>query len=853
MMKKFRPASACWCAACLAVVLAATAAFPRTLEIPSEEVERVEAEAEEIRAIADQIDVDFSNPQAMLESFEGMARTDMAEASGLGWTRDAVWGMELSGSWSASIEGTGRIIHWDMRELSGTQILHTQLEDGRREAPLLLGVIAPKTVGVHDDTGDGNVGIDAVDNHYFEDERVFGYARDGESLSTPGFAGLDDIVEEFEQTRFEGTRIQVLEAAEDEDGDTGWRLRWTALLQEQDQFGNPTGMSSRARGWMCDAASYDDDPEACEREAFEVVDVSPPPNRENVNPELEHIEVTFTHPADLDSLAEGAELFTKHVGGARIDLEGAWERAGQSTYRFVLEEPLRDGVQYDIHLPGEATAADPVEARDTDEALYASKDWSFTTLLNLVEQDIDQYLDGNWSYYAGRFLSRGEPVVIDGFQVLENIPMTAGKPAMSRVRLDWEPHDDIKDAYQPDSFEMTIELTPEHSVVRGQKDIALSEGEDGPVTRIFRQDEFSDEEIRVAHHSINAFGWTPQRGDDNELSVTLAPENPYPHPLPEAEYTARQGVEIWDEDPGDLKFHYAVMDLKGWDDDITRPWNRPRPFSDIMSLFDSDGSVPDEVYSKIDRVVGRVETYVPQFMPYLGARGMDTGFRGDRKDISLSLFADPVRGLRAGVRLGDACSIVELHSTGSSDGKCLANSIGASAYMVWLQNKYKELIDPEDFFVLFVPQGFLGPGSVGHAPMFRDKGVHSGMHDFRARSIIVEIDYDNDPETRYSSDELALTVLHEFTHMLGLNHNPGHSGDVPDSTGYFHDGIEGFRMDPDGLGGRNKSTVEGNEESRDTLLPLMWPSISPSRDIMTAPEEYEKLQDAIAAGRTLSQ
>ena len=820
----------------------------QTVTVPEEQLEGLQREAEEIRDM-EIPEIDFSNPAGMVETIEEFAGSDMVEDMGLGWKRDVVWEMDISGSWGETVSGEGEIVHWRLNEPGA--VINAQLRDEQREAPLMVGLVADEAVGTHVEGGGADVGIGTIDNHFFESDRILGHVRDSGRMRAPGFAPLEDMVDEFVQTLFRNSRIEVIEAGETDDGSEGWHIRWTATLEEEDQSGNPTGRVASVRGWLCDTASYDDDPEACEREAFEVVDVSPPPDRENVNPEIEHIEVTFTHPADIDSLEAGADLYTKHSWGSRFDLEGEWERSGEQTYRFILDEPLRDGVQYDIRLPGEdAETAEPVTARDTDETLHASMDWSFTTLLNLGDREIELVQDG---YNGFRLIRFTDPVAIDAYQVLENVSLTAGKPAMSRIRLDWEPHYGIKEAYQADSFEMTIDITPEHSLIRGQKDIAPREGEDGLVTRIFRREGFGYNEIRAAHHTINAFGWTPQGVDEPDLSVTLAPEDPYPEPLPEAEYTARQDIEIWNEDPGDLNFHYAVMDLKGWSESSTTPWNRPMPFHDVRSLFDPDGSVPQGVYNKIDRVVRRVESYVPQYMPYIGARGMDTGFRGDRMDISMSLFSDPVRGLRAGVRVGDACSAVEVTSIGSSSGQCLANSIALSAYMVWLQNKHRELIDPEDFFVLFVPQGILGPGAVGTAPMFKNEGVYSGMKDFRARSVIVEIDYSNDPEESHSTDELALTVMHEFAHTLGLGHNPGYAGDVPAIEGYYHDRIEGFRMDSGGMSGRNKSSVEGNEESPDILAPLMWPSIRPSRDIMTAPEEYEQLQDAIAAGRTLSQ
>lgn len=831
----------CFCSAVGALALAGLPAAARTLEIPAAEVERVEAQAEEIRAIADQIRVDFSSPQAMLESFEGMARTDMAEASGFGWTRDAAWGMEISGSWSASLEGSGKIIHWDMRDAGGGEILHAQLEDAGREAPVLLGVIAPVAKGVHYQTGSGDVGLDTIDNHFFEPDRVFGHARDAGRMRMPGFEGLDDMVEEFDQTRFKNARITVMDAGPDEEGAKRWVVHWTATLEEQDRVGDPTGRVGQVRGWMCDAHTHRNDPDACEPDdRFEVVDLSPPRHRENVSPALEHVEVTFSERADMDSLEQGFEVYTRSALGDRDALAGNWERVGDTTYRYILDEELLSGVHYVGFLQGDDGTAEPVRAVGTDAPLENSVEWRFTTLLDLSEQGSRIHRAG---YTGGPFEPDEFTMAVDVYQVVMNPELTRNKPAMSRTRFDWEKQGGIDAEYQPDSFEMVVDITPAHSLIRGQKGLEARSTDAGPVTRIYRSEEFDFNQVRAAHDTINAFGWNADT-DHSELEVTLEPHDPYPEPFEDAEVSATQPLEYWSEDPGDLTIHYAALDVGDWLTDEAEPLTRHYALQFADSLFEADG-LPERVDAQMQRVVAGIEDYIPQFMPYSGAVGRDTGLRPGRRDLLRAQLADLERGLKAALFHRDACSARTMHVI----DECVSNAIVLGAYMSWIQNQQADQIDPNDIFVIFVPRGVLGPGVIGMDLMLDDSPLYRGGTDLVARSVIVEVGYDTASQVELSDDRIAFTAVHEIAHSLGLHHNPGEAGEVGSIDGYKHPGVEAFRLDHDGMGGFNKSANEGNAERPGVLGPLMWPNSRPSSDIMTSLDEYERLQQGIAAGR----
>ena len=92
-------------------------------------------------------------------------------------------------------------------------------------------------------------------------------------------------------------------------------------------------------------------------------------------------------------------------------------------------------------------------------------------------------------------------------------------------------------------------------------------------------------------------------------------------------------------------------------------------------------------------------------------------------------------------------------------------------------------------------------------------------------------------------------VVHEMGHVLGLDHVP--TVDDPERSDFkslrnggatfWFGGIEGFRMEPSGLAGYNKSSVEGNEESA-SLVPLMAPMTMDREQAFIARHQYLLMQ-----------
>ena len=814
-------------AASILALLPAVAAG-QTITVPEEEFEDLQEEIDEFRGM-EMPEIDFSSPAGMLETFEAFAGSDMVEAMGLGWKRDVVWEMDISGSWSETVSGQGEIVHWRAGEDGA--ILNAQLRDGRREAPLIVGVMADGVIGTHYQDGNPDVGIGTIDNHFFEPDRIFGHARDSESMRAPGFSGLEEIVDEYDQTMFYGSRIEVLEAGETDDGSESWHIRWTSTLQEEDQFGNPTGRMASVRGWLCDAASYEDDPEACRREDFDLLAKRPADERTNVNPEDPGIVLTFTQPADIASLDEHFGLFTRDQQGQSVIVDGEWSREGEAEYHFIPDEPLRPGVRYNAHIRSGEAPDQAVRAADAGQPLDASVAWEFTTLLNLAEQGVGAAFEG------GPDAGDDHPLSVDVYQVAINPRLTRDKPALSRIRAAWEKHEDIHPAYQPDSFEMAIDITPEHGHIVGQDDGLAWSGQQGRVVELIHQNEFDDWDAKAMRHTINAFGWRPQ-GEHSQIEVTLEPEDPYPEQLEEAVTTAVRDLRHWGHDPGDLRFFFSMLDVGDWGSPETEALT-PINWVTLWDKLHDGHNIPDDIESKVAETVHLVEQYIPQFMPHRAGRGAPTNMVGNEGDLFISKVRDPRFAMNDLLHAADGCHDWDIHPF---VGACISNTSVIAAYLRLLQSRLGDGLDREDFVVLFVPDGTLGPGTAGVELTIDSAWAFEGFTDLKSRAVIVEV------QENLSAEELAVVVVHEMAHGYGLHHNPGHAEEVGPISGYVHESIEGFRMDHTGRGGHNKSAIEGNEEEAGTLAPLMWPLANPSRRLMTTPDELRKLQDGIEAG-----
>ena len=589
-------------------------AAQRTIEIPEEHIKALPG-IEQMPV--PQFDFDLSSPEGLFGSLEQLLSTDWTGTlpevviretlGGLPFRAQApvVWEMRATGSWNETLSGGGTLNVLDQTVTGAAQgsQFHAQLETDSRDWPLQLFAFvpgaAPEVVRVEfSGTGDGRpgggTGIGAIANHLFERQRVLGHATP-QGMTARGFdETIDaDFAGDYLYTEVQGGRIRVDRAG------NGYRIRFSATVREFRRNGHqPTGQTARLSGWICEAAAYAKDPDACAFEELEIIDYTPPTLRANVNPEHPAVTVSFNTPVDIASLAENFVLYTVDADGQPMEVAGEWrtsprpgawreaaaERVGRFVqmaqvaqmapqsdravcsernrtglalhtspnfdhyddpreYAFHPDQPLRSGTRYEAILLG---GEDGVRALDGDSFLEQGHRWVFNTLLQMAAQPpVDQ----------------DHPLRLRVFQTVRDPALVTDKPALTRLTPDWQPHDDIAADWQAESFEFELVLSEYHPRVVAQG---------GTLARVNRfarlepQDAFTAEDRRHARNTVNFFGWLPQHDSADRLEVVACPNDPFPHAMPAAEIRQSHRIEIWDHDPGDLDFYYVIAEVGVW-------------------------------------------------------------------------------------------------------------------------------------------------------------------------------------------------------------------------------------------------------------------------------------------------
>lgn len=893
-----------------AAAIAGSNAFAQqTIEIPREQ----------IQALPDlpipRFEPDLSSPEGLFRSIEELSRMDWTNSlpeavleqilgtSPFRAHKQVVWEIQAVGSWRETMGGTGSMNVLDQGALgfgAGVQI-HATLDTDARDAPFNLFVAVPDDNPAaswveFSETGDGHpgggTGFGQLSNHMFERDRTIGFATpDGMGARNFSDTSDADFSGEFLYTVVNGGRIRV------DTRESTTRLAFVIKVDEYSRRGNRrTGRTATLRGWICEAAAYAQDPDSCSYDELEIIDHTPPVARNNVNPAYPAVTVTFNDPVDLASLARNFTLFTRASDGSRLEVQGEWSTsaelgawrklAGEASaafspdtghamcsdinlgpianhdlalgeghpdpreYMFHPSQPLRSGTIYEAQVTG---GEDGVRASSHDAYLEQDHIWRFSTLLDMDAQPP---------------AADAPSLDLHVFQTVRNPALVVDKPAMSRIYVDWQPHADIANDYQPDQFEFELALSQYHPRVVAQRGLRPD------LNRILwleRQDAFDDEDRRHARHTVNAFGWMPQRGLPDTLDVAACPHAPFPFFSPNAIAVQQRPIAIWDHDPGRLNLHYVVPEFGPWGMSGIEflalwgeLWDQVSDFAktvsgavfrdglspigmgisavtgtmsevsalsrDIAATLDtiSPGPTPADQLL-IQQTMQYAQEYVPQFLPYHAATARPLNFGVSIQDIIWPLISDPKAGLN--VYSGFAFTEEYAH----------LQRMVIAAYVRLLQASERDRIASDDVVVVVLPKSLVAQGE---ALSEMDFSLMKGWRDYRSRVVIITID----SMRPLDSDTLAEALLHEIGHVLSLRHNPGEAPEllngplIPDMT------IEGFRMNPPGLAGWNKSATEGNEQSTEPLVSLMWPIALPSRKVMLNPLEYAMTQRDIQRG-----
>ncbi|MEI4264156.1 Ig-like domain-containing protein [Roseovarius sp. D0-M9] len=826
-----------------------------TLEIPEAEFEEIEnykpiplpdPSGGPVNQMFEYMELDMTGtmPEAVLEEMLGATPYDFV---------DVVWGMEVTGDWSEQMTGEGTLQVNDFTEgrgaspqvdperFTGKQGFHmynARLQTGGDHVFTLSAAFPPEEGGVA--LGTELDGVKSVFEvtwlcHMFE----------------PGRTGCVDGADEYFETDLPSlNKMHIQRRSGSYKIDFAARVRELRTHRDRGYImTEPTGRFADVRGWVCDRASWEEDPETCASpEPLQVTSNSPPHQRENVHLQTPRIEMTFNFPVDADDLDEHFSLTTRDIRGDPLEMTGRILQLSDTRFRFEPDYDLESGVIYEARIEG---GPDGVLGRDGEVMPSEAHWWRFTTLVDLENHGVPIE----------------EPVRNHVYQTVRDAPLVVNKPALQRIYVDWEPHDHIHKGWQPETFQAELEI---NVLDQGQWRLDPQAGGSvkGDVVRVVRsdlleQDGASDQIQRQARNTINVYGWTPdEQGGTSVIETRLTPHDPHPPSVAAQDVIAEREVQHWHTDPAPLVFRYTFLQVGSW-----------------------EGGVPEAEMQAALTMVRMAEEFAVQLMPVREAYGIDTGRDADRDDAKI--HRDFITGVFASIvqmaKLQDSTGVTDLtrwladnySRTGLSPeledypsedaegiaklGLWLAETPPSQfparvnlAMNEFLTSEMREVVNLEalkntilavrddiggyfsgnDILVVFYPPDFYQPG----------RTISQTPHTDGRHGVGMPVTLDRTPS------ELAEGLVHEFGHYFGLSHRPGNNADVDYPHWEFSEGgFDGFRMTSDGLSGHNKSSQEGNGEHFAILAPLMWPSVLERREVWLNKDEYMTLMRAFAS------
>lgn len=486
--------------------------------------------------------------------------------------------------------------------------------------------------------------------------------------------------------------------------------------------------------------------------------MEPAPDAESVDFDSAQVRVTLSEPFDPSSLDDGTfrlEYRLPDAAGAagvgtesyaRVD--GAIERTGDRSFRFVPEEPLLDGVFYRAVLEGGERG---VRGRGA-ETMEDDRTWRFSTL---VEPEV---------------------VRVAAFQAARNAPLVPGRTTLTRVYVEWEEKEEVHPDWQVVRFPARVEIE-----VDGGSVTAYPARD--PVS-VRRPDQFVAIDSVEARNSINFFGWEPSGpGGSSAIRAVVEPGGQERSP-PRRYESAPLELDHHKASPR-LTYEAQRLLVSSWEDGV------PAALADLTEQIARQGAEFTRQNFPVVDVSGFVGD-LPMREPFMLSRSQDGG---------LEVYAD-------------------LFGTAKRD-----QVLARQAHDLIARDTDADLI------LLFMPSEV-------------QEGPSGYTYDFPIRTVGVFVGGEIGPQTLQKK---VGTVAHEFGHAFGLEHRsscPRSEFQACLSRGKSgSDDIEGFRLDPDGSGGANKSKAEGNAEAPRThaVLSLMhWDGI-PAPALFVLNDQYAEL------------
>ncbi|WP_366655716.1 Ig-like domain-containing protein [Fodinicurvata sp. EGI_FJ10296] len=541
-----------------------------------------------------------------------------------------------------------------------------------------------------------------------------------------------------------------------------------------------TGMAGPHRAARVDG--NDPEPGA----GFTVAAQTPEPDRRNVS-WTPDIRLRFSEPVDPDSLnADAITLSTRNAGGDMERVEASLALAAPDEVAVVTADRLRDGVRYRL-------TARPSGVRSASGAALSSAHTSdFYTMVNLNDdEDMIYTAPGSSTRFTPHqhFVQDWtEGIETNLYQVSANEPLIVGKPTAARVYMKWRPHDDVHEDWQVEEFRTHVrgigdEEQPLFDEVRG--------------ARVRRLDLYDAEDRRAAHNSVNLYGWTPAEVDETfEVRIEVEPVDQCGEP----EVFVEDADVEWNDLQTELTIAYYMARVGPWRD-----------------------GVPGWALNEARRVARTAADFTTQTFPVT-----DTNLR-----FAGAMHYAPAdhQEMQDEVARGNAGGVRNYLMASTHDRLAAARQTDAD---VWL---------------LFTPFSWLEVAGRAEWDLGADyDALHATDDDIRFAFPTIQMTITKGMGDTPLTSAMQL-VTHELGHIYGLDHEPyardtEHRRAVCDAAaGDLYPGIEGFRIERDGYPGFNKSSIEGNAQSGEQLLPLMLPCGGAVAEYWITREHYTQLID----------
>ncbi|WP_297774555.1 Ig-like domain-containing protein [uncultured Roseovarius sp.] len=524
------------------------------------------------------------------------------------------------------------------------------------------------------------------------------------------------------------------------------------------------------------------------------------------------ISLTFDRPLDPASVTPGTVQLETGLangqGGADMAQIHVRPRlAGADTVVVTPQEPLRDGVRYRLTV-----RAGPQGIRGAEgERIAVDQVWSFDTMVDL--DDTERMKEG-----LAEHLVQSEGIESDTIQVVTNTPLVGGKPTVIRAYPKWRVDPQVATGWQVVSFPAHVRVRPGSSIgapllVDEKRDVTLR-----------RPDVFSPQERRMAENSINFFGWTP---DFEEVSLVRTEVEP----VRDCDGATRifSGYETirWDPLERDLNIGYVFARVGPWYD-----------------------YVPQDALNEAVLTAERSEEYIEQLFPVQSVEFSEAPAPPADPDLNEKLVSaiekiyqfemlaetfsnDTMETLRAfNDFLARPPAVTEKIRKRHAVRSELINAV--QTHLI-ANNSY----DRFDLVVILMPFEWIKLVGVANIPIVdeADNPTKAAAQPFIGMSLTQAL-------TGVERIANNGAIAHEVGHAFGLDHMPVVP---PQSTttavsdmheGTRWKGIEGMRIASDGQSGQNKSYEDGNAETEQELLPLMFPRAQPKENQFISKDHY---------------